>query len=64
MAKDLSAYRQGLTDNSRWDGFAFRPDDIVISTRSKCGTTCQRYGDRLAELTTPDCIEWLHHEGV
>jgi hypothetical protein len=28
-----------LQDSSRWDGFKFRPDDIVISTPAKCGTT-------------------------
>jgi hypothetical protein len=28
-----------LADSGRWDGFEFRPDDIVISTPSKCGTT-------------------------
>ena len=32
-------YRSGLTDSSRWDGLVLRPDDIVISTPSKCGTT-------------------------
>jgi aryl sulfotransferase len=32
-------YRSGLTDSSRWERFAFRPDDIVISAPSKCGTT-------------------------
>jgi aryl sulfotransferase len=26
-------------DSGRWDGFPFRPGDIVISTRSKTGTT-------------------------
>jgi aryl sulfotransferase len=26
-------------DSARWDGFPFRDDDIVISTRSKSGTT-------------------------
>ena len=26
-------------DSARWDGFEFRPDDIVISTPAKCGTT-------------------------
>ena len=34
-----TVYRSGLTDSSRWAGFAFRPGDIVISTPSKCGTT-------------------------
>jgi hypothetical protein len=32
-------YRSGLTDSSRWQGFPFRPGDIVISTPEKCGTT-------------------------
>jgi len=26
-------------DNTRWEGFEFRPSDIVISTPPKCGTT-------------------------
>ena len=34
-----TVYRSGLTDSSRWRGFPLRPDDIVISTPSKCGTT-------------------------
>src|SRR3954447_2945186 len=32
-------YRNGLTDNSRWNGFSFRQGDIVISVPSKCATT-------------------------
>ena len=28
-----------VSDSARWDGFEFRPDDIVISTPPKCGTT-------------------------
>ena len=32
-------YRIGRQDNSRWDGFVFHPGDIVISTRSRSGTT-------------------------
>ncbi len=32
-------YRSLISDNARWDGFEFRPDDIVISTPPKCGTT-------------------------
>lgn len=31
--------RYGSEDGDRWAGFAHRDDDIVISTRSKCGTT-------------------------
>ena len=32
-------YRSIFADSSRWDGFAFRPGDVVISTPPKCGTT-------------------------
>lgn len=32
-------YRSVIADSARWDGFPFRPGDIVISTPPKCGTT-------------------------
>jgi hypothetical protein len=32
-------YRSILADSARWDGFAFRPGDVVISTPPKSGTT-------------------------
>jgi hypothetical protein len=32
-------YRGDVGDSARWTGFPFRPDDIVISTPPKCGTT-------------------------
>ena len=32
-------YRNLVQDSQRWEGFEFRPDDIVISTPAKCGTT-------------------------
>jgi hypothetical protein len=32
-------YRSIIADSARWDGFAFRPGDVVISTPPKCGTT-------------------------
>jgi len=32
-------YETIFTDSERWDRFVFRPDDIVISTPAKCGTT-------------------------
>ena len=32
-------YRSIVADSGRWDGFAFRSGDIVISTPPKCGTT-------------------------
>src|SRR5262249_55613775 len=28
-----------VDDSARWEGFEFRPGDIVISTPKKCGTT-------------------------
>jgi aryl sulfotransferase len=39
MNRPLHRYRSWLADSSRWDDFAFRDGDIVISTPSKCGTT-------------------------
>jgi aryl sulfotransferase len=39
MNNGLRRYRSRLADSSRWDGFRFRGDDIVISTPPKCGTT-------------------------
>lgn len=32
-------YRSPDEDSARWDGFEFRPGDVVVSTRSKHGTT-------------------------
>src|SRR5215213_1179696 len=32
-------YRSITADSGRWDGFAFRPGDVVISTPPKSGTT-------------------------
>ena len=34
-----TCYRTIVSDSSRWDGFPFRPGDVVISTPSKSGTT-------------------------
>ena len=36
---DLVRYRSIVEDSARWAGFPFRPDDIIISTPPKCGTT-------------------------
>lgn len=49
-------YRDFVMDSARWDGFAFRGDDIIISTPAKCGTT---WTQRLCSLLlgvepTPD----------
>lgn len=35
----MERYRSLVFDSARWDSFEFRPDDIVISTPPKCGTT-------------------------
>jgi len=32
-------YKNVIFDSERWCGFEFRPDEIVISTPPKCGTT-------------------------
>jgi aryl sulfotransferase len=37
--RQLVRYQGLVHDSARWDGFVFRPDDIVISTPPKCGTT-------------------------
>jgi aryl sulfotransferase len=36
---ELRRYRSVVADSARWEGFEFRPDDVVISTPPKCGTT-------------------------
>jgi len=41
-------------DSGRWDGFAFRQGDIVISTRSKSGTTWLQMICALLVFQTPD----------
>lgn len=35
----MRRYLGWMADSRRWDHLALRPDDIVISTPSKCGTT-------------------------
>src|SRR5215475_14408219 len=61
-------YRIGHQDNSRWDGFVFHPGDIVISTRSKHGTTWMQMICALLVFQTPDLpaplgelSPWLDH---
>lgn len=39
VRKASRRYQGFMADSSRWERFAFRPDDVVISTPSKCGTT-------------------------
>ena len=35
----LRRYQGFIADSDRWNRFTLRPDDVVISTPSKCGTT-------------------------
>src|SRR6266550_8278887 len=46
-------YRTMVFDSGRWDGFEFRPDDIVISTPPKCGTTWTQMICALLIFQTP-----------
>ena len=58
-------YRTFTMDSHRWDGFEPRPDDIVICTYPKCGTTwTQRIVDLLVFQSpdarpTSDLSPWL-----
>lgn len=36
---DRRLYLGPLTDNRRWDSIALRPDDVIVVTPPKCGTT-------------------------
>src|SRR4051812_44551059 len=47
-------YRSLISDNARWDGFTFRPSDIVISTPPKCGTTWTQMLCALLVFDGPD----------
>jgi len=47
-------YRSVVADSARWDGFAFRDGDIVISTPPKCGTTWMQRLVSLLVFDGPD----------
>jgi aryl sulfotransferase len=47
-------YQSFLTDTARWDGFQFRPGDIIISTPAKCGTTWTQMICALLIFQTPE----------
>ncbi len=36
-------YRGLMSDSARWERFELRPDDVVITTPSKCGTTWMQH---------------------
>lgn len=54
LAEPVKRYRTAVYDSSRWDGFQFRPDDIVISTPAKCGTTWMQMICALLVFGTPN----------
>ena len=43
-----------MYDSNRWDGFEFRPGDIIISTPPKCGTTWTQMICALLILQEPE----------
>ena len=66
MADAPVRYQSDEEDSGRWSGFPFRDGDIVISTRSKSGTTwmqmiCALLIFQTAELpgTLPELSPWL-----
>ncbi len=54
MPDPLTRYRSADEDSIRWRDFPLRPGDIVISTRSKSGTTWMQMICALLVLRTPD----------
>ena len=50
----VERYRTLIMDNARWEGFAHRPGDIVISTPAKCGTTWTQMLVALMVFDGPD----------
>ena len=50
----LHVYQNHHLDSTRWDGFATRPDDIVISTSMKAGTTWMQRICAALVFQTPD----------
>jgi hypothetical protein len=53
MGEARPRYRSFVQDSTRWDGFAFRPGDIVISTPPKAGTTWMQMICALLIFQTP-----------
>ncbi len=39
QTRRVRRYRSFIADSTRWDGFAWRDDDVVVCTPAKCGTT-------------------------
>jgi hypothetical protein len=47
-------YKSFVSDSSRWEGFEFRPGDIIIATPAKCGTTWTQMICGLLIFQTPE----------
>ncbi len=60
MAEPRRRYRSGEEDSARWSDFRFRDGDIVVSTRSKSGTTWLQMVCALLVLRTADFPQPLH----
>jgi aryl sulfotransferase len=54
VARDAARYTSADEDSARWGGFPFRDGDIVISTRSKTGTTWAQMICALLIFQTPE----------
>jgi len=54
MDRPVVRYSNIIYDSGRWEGFQLRPDDIVISTPPKCGTTWTQMIAALLIFQTPD----------
>ena len=52
-------YQSFVSDSARWDGFALRPGDIIISTPAKCGTTWTQMICALLIFQTPELPQSL-----
>jgi aryl sulfotransferase len=50
----LTRYHSIIDDSARWEGFALRPGDIIISTPPKCGTTWTQMICAMLVFQTPD----------
>ena len=52
--RKLARYHSIISDSIRWEGFALRGGDIIISTPPKCGTTWTQMICALLIFQTPD----------